>query len=471
MNTINMPKAKSRRPTPKAARVLGLLLGLGSLGFAQADLPLTTALQALPQSADWQSADLRFQNSQRTLEAAYAAAGLQIRGTGSYNYSAPESGNSSSTNSLGLTASLNVLPWSGANDQIRSAARNLESAALDLRDTRATLALNLVNQYFTVRNAVADFELAQANQALAAERVRISMAQQSAGQLTKEGLLQAQQGLQNAQVTRLQAEGGLENARLTLFNQLGQGPGAVNLSTPPQELPLPQGSLESLIAQALQRRSDVGKAQIQLDGAQDSLIIAQRNRWLPPTSVNVGYGPRGQGGTGAGLSYSASLDLQNGNASVGATYNGINSSQPSGSSTNTFTFGLSVSLPLVAPSSDAGIRTAQTQIEAAQKSLYSASKSAELDVRQRYLEASTATARIKALRIAVDNASQALSTAQARRQAGTNTALDLQQAQVNLRQAQRDLEAATATQMVAVYRLLGAIGAFEQLPVNLGGQQ
>jgi outer membrane protein TolC len=448
--------------------ILAISHQLSAISLAQA-LSLSDALAALPQSPDWQSHDLRFQSSQRSLEAAHAAAGLQLRGSGSYNYLAQDT-NSSSTNSLGLSASLNLLPWSGANDQIRSAERNLESTALDLRDSRTTLALNLVHQYFAVRNAVSDLELAQVGERLAAERLRIATVQQAAAQITRENLLQSQQSSENARITRLQAEGNLENARLSLYNALGKTPEAVGLSTAPQALPMPQGNLDALIALALQHRGDVKKARLGVEGAEDNLAVAQRDRWLPPASVNVGYGPRSQGGSAVGLSYSASLDLHSGNASLGVMQNGVNSSQPSGTSINTFTLGLSISLPILAPASDARINSANTALDLARKALESAHKSAELDVRGRYLEASTATARLKVQQLGLDNATQALATAQARRQAGLNTALDVQQAEVNVRQAQRDLEATTATQMLAVYRLLGAIGAFEQLPIHLGGK-
>jgi outer membrane protein len=429
---------------------------LMALPTAQAQaITLADALAALPKALDWQSADLRFQGSVRALESAYAAAGLQIRGSGNITYTAPENTSDSSTNSLGLTASVNVLPWSPAYDQVRSAERALENATLDLRDLQAGLSISLVSQYFAVRTANVDLELAKANEALLAERAKIASLQQTAGQTPKEAVLQAQQALEAARVTRLQAEATLENAKIGLANlgSVGQP------STVPQALAMPTEPLQNLL-DAVKSRSDVKKAQNQLRGAEDNLDTAQRARWFPPTSLNVSYGPRGQGA--AGLSYSSNLDLYGGTLSAGVVQNGVNASQPSQpgqpSPSSALVVGLSMNLPLWAPSSDALIASAQNARDAALKSAESVRKAAELEVRQRYAEASTATARLKVQQLGLEQAAQALATAQARRLAGANTALDLQQAQINVQQAQQALEVAAASQMVSVYRLRAATG-------------
>ena len=255
-------------------------------------LSLDTALKGLPAAPDWRSSDLTYESALRSLEAAQAAAGLRVTGTSSYSLNS-----STQTLNVGATAAVNVLPWSSAADAIKVAQRTLERAALDRRDARNTLVVNLTTQYFSARQAALDNALAQATLKLRENQVRVAEAKYQAGQLSFEDLLTAQQNLETARVNAASAAGNLEITRQTLANTLGVLPSTLgDLSTAPKEADLPSGSLETLIAQALSQRSDVLKAQSRLADAQASLDIAQRDRWLPDTSLSLGYN-QGSGST------------------------------------------------------------------------------------------------------------------------------------------------------------------------------
>lgn len=414
-------------------------------------LSLDAALKSLPSAPDWRSSDLTYESALRSLEAAQAAAGLKVTGSSSYNLNS-----STQTLNVGASASLNVLPWSSTSDAINAAQRALERAALDRREARNTLVVSLTTQYFTARQAVQDNALAQATLKLRENQLRVADAKYQAGQLSFEDLLTAQQNLETARVNVASAAGNLEIARQTLANTLGIATSALgDLGTAPRETDLPAGSLETLIAQAQAQRADVLKAQSRLTDAQASLDIAQRDRWLPDASVNLGYS---QGsGTTTTTSVTAGLNFKTGAASLSTSLPVI-SGTSSGTSSG-FSLGLAVALPIIAPSSDAAINTAQTSLSSVQTALELARRAAELSVRQAYLEAQTAKAKVNIARAALATASKSLEVAEARLRAGTGTAIDVQIAQVGKQQAERDLDAAIAQTQIAVLKIQSAVGA------------
>lgn len=435
---------------------LPVLLALAPPVWGQG-LRLEAALANLPAAPDWRSADLTYESAVRQLEAAYAATGLQLRGGSDYGLSKNLDTGAAANQSLNLTASLsaNVLPWSSLSDQIRSAQRALERAALDRRDSRNTLYVNAVNQYLSARLAATDLELAQAGERQAEAQLRVAQAQRQAGQITQETLLTSQRNLENAQATRLQAAGTLENARLTLWNTLGVAPSTGSLTTAIPEANLPADPLERLIAQASERRSDVQRALSRLRDAEDALGNARRDRLMPEGSVRLGVGQASA--QNDVWSLSAGLNF-NGTASLNADYP-IVRGQTTGTPSTQFTLSATVSLPIIAPSADSRIASAETSLNLVRQSYEIARKAAELDIRQRYNEAATAKARVEVARTGVATSTQAEGTAQARSKAGLNTALEVEAARIARLQAERDLEQALVNLHIAVLRLQNATGA------------
>lgn len=446
----------------KLARWLALIFALSCPVWAQEALTLEAALKALQNSPSWRSADLSYESALRALEAAQAASGLQVTPGASYTL-ADSSGSTSNNLTLSGTASLNVLPWTPSADAIRAAQRALERAALTRASTRNTLYATLISQYFGVRQAMESNNLAQANLKLQEALTRVAQAKYDTGQLSLSDLLTQQQALESAQVSAGSAAGNLEIARQTLANTLGIP--ASNLGefpTAPTTPTLPTEPLEALISQAQARRPDVRIAQSQLEDAQDNLSIAQRNRWLPDSSVNLGYSVRNPTTGSTTTSISAGLDFKSGTAGLSASVPVVSSSS-SGNTANVLSLGLSVSFPLLAPSGDASIRSSQTALSAAQLALQSAQRAAELDVRQKYQQAQTALAQVGIAQAALTTANQTLKTAQAKLAAGTGTAVDVQQAQVNVQQAQVNLDSAIINAQTAAIALQNALG------VNLTG--
>lgn len=439
-----------------------VLLALAPPIWAQG-LSLEAAQIALPNTSDWKSADLTYEAAQRSLEAAQAASGLKVTGGTNYSLVTPlqPAGSAQSSLNASVAASMGVLPWTASADAIRSASRALDRAAFTRRDTRNSLYINLSSQYFALRQATLAAGVAQATLALRQNQLRVATAQNQAGMATLEQVLTAQQNLDVANSSAVSTAGSLELAKLSLANLLSVDPQSLGQpSTAPLEPALPSESLEALLQKALTNRSDVLKTQSQLQDAQDSLNSAQRDRVIPDSAVSVAY-TNGAQGSQTGLS--AGLNFKSGNASVSGSLPLVSNS--SGTANSSVSLGVSLSLPILDPSADARIASAQTALDLNQAALELVRRAAELDVRQKYQTLQTAKAAIAVAKSASNSADQALRTAQARLQAGTGTGLDVQSAQVNQQQAQANLETALAQAQIAALALQNAIG------VNLTGDK
>ena len=465
------------RLTHRVARAIALsitLLSVSLLGAATAQtapqLPLQPVLEFMPNTLDWRVADLNLETAARQLDAARAAAGLNVAGGGRYDYSNRNVGGVNTDGGnlvVSVNASLTVLPWGPAFDAVRTATRNLERAVLDRNDARNLIFLNAITLYYSTRIAIEDLELARGNEALSATQLRNADAQQKNGVINRDAYLNIQRAFEAARVTTATAKNALEITKIGFFNAINQPVrDDVVLVTVPIELALPQGDIAALVQAALTRRSDALKAKSRVDDAEEALANANRDRLLPASSVSVGIGEfAGQTQTGAALN--AGLNFQSGvvtsSASLPIVYPAL---PPSVQTGTTFTLSAQLSLPLLAPSSDARIATARASLESAKAGLETARRGADLDVRQRYSDAQSAAARLGVARIGAQNAKLSLETAQTRLAAGLNTALDVEIAKLALRQSERDLENAVALQVNAVYRLQNALGVFAPLPTK-----
>jgi outer membrane protein len=433
-----------------------------SPGIAQSNPELTfpQALKALPNSLEWQQADLTYLSAQKTLDSARAAAGLRVNAGADTSLGFPSAGNSSQTLAVSATASLTVLPWSSTFDAVRSSERALARAELDRDDARNTLALNVFNQYFTARLSSTDVELGKTNLNLSEAQLKVATAQQKNGQISKDTLLNSQKNLETSQLNLEQALNTLEVNRLTVWNTLNSQISDAVFSSIPGERTLSTLSLDELTKKALEKRSDVQKALSRISDAQDALASAQRDRVLPNASVNVGVT-----NTSAG-SLSSGLNLQTGSLSVTGTVPIVanTTTTTTNSAATNLTISASVSFAIVAPSGDTKISSAETALESAKKTLEQTKQTAKLDVRQKYNDAKLTVAKLNLAKTTLANAEQSFATAKARFDAGLNTPNELEQSRINVLQAGRDLEQATLNQVLSAYRLENAIGTLNILP-------
>ncbi len=428
-------------------KTLLILLFFFGAALAASSQSLEQVLARLPQSLEWQALDLNFQSAQRTLESVQAATGLRLSvGADLSNTTLTSTGANTTTYKASASASLPILPWASQFDDLRKAERTFERAKLDLRDSRNTLVVNTSTQYLNLRLAQLDLELANSTLVLRQNQLKIALAQRNNNQITLDQLATSQQNLETAKINALQAESSLELAQLTLSNTLGQTELTVASSAAP--LPTLSTTLEANLKLALEQRTDILKAVYTLRDAEDNLAIAQRDRWLPTTTLNLGVAD-------SGASLTTGLNLQTGSLSFGGAYQPPSSTTPTGT---TISLSASISIPVLAPSNDARISSSQTALGIAKQNLERSKKSAELDVRQKYLETQTALRRIDLSKKALELAKNTLSTTQARFTAGSLTKTDLETSQLAVQQAERDLENTVLAAYLAWLRLENAVG-------------
>ncbi|MEJ2356709.1 MAG: TolC family protein [Deinococcales bacterium] len=456
--------------SPNRRRALGALVALalvmGPLALAQAPgLSLSDALAALPQSPSWQKADLDYQSAVDALAAARAGAGLRVSAAGSYDRTdtlAGPAGRNGSSAKVSVSASATVLPWAPTDASITNAQAALQVAALTRDSARSTLVITMEQQYFAARLAARARDVAQAALQQAQAKLSAAQAQHAQGQLSDQGLAQAQAAVASAQASLTQATGTLDLDRRTLFDTLGLPLSDATLTTAAPSASAPGSTLAQLVQSGVPKRDDVQTAQVRVRQAQDSLSATTTQRWIPAASLNVGVTGSDSTGSQAGLGVSADLDFQKGTLSGTASY--PVAPAPVGNVSTQLSIGASVSIPLDAPSSDAAIRSGRTALASAKAALAATERSAELDIRQRYASYQAAQASLAADQASEATAKAALDTARARLTAGLAARLDVGDAQLAYRQAQRTVEADQNALYLALLQLRNALGELNATP-------
>ncbi|GAA5448113.1 hypothetical protein Ddep01_01873 [Deinococcus depolymerans] len=398
-------------------------------------------LELLRRSPDWRAADLRYRAAQLTLDSARARAGLSLiaGADGSLTRLPWDSGDWSGRAALTVSAGLSVLPWSAALEGVRSAGRALDSAALELRGTRAGLTVGVAQAYEAARAAAAGLALADAQLALATRQAQVTQAQRAQGLLSAEAALGQQAALDGAQAAQARAGRALAQAGRTLNRLLGQPVAlpaqAASFAAPPQ-VTVP-GDLDALIARAQQRRPEVARARAALADAQAALGAAQLDARLPDLNASVRAGQLSDAQGNPGRTVSGTLNLRAG--TVGAQLS-VPLRDTAGVP-NGVALSLSASVPLLGSGRSAALTQAQLGETQARLALDSALQSVELDVRSRFDSWNDEQAAVNAARSSAEQARTALNSARARLEAGLITPLDLQQAELTAQQAALNLTA------------------------------
>jgi outer membrane protein len=453
--------------------ILILLLTLTGAATAQqsASLSLETALKTLPNAPAYKQADLTVQSASKQLEAAQAGAGFNLTANGAYTTSRTDgiplenlpAGTqlSSSSGSVSATAGLTLLPWSPAFDGVRAAERNLERANIDRLEARSQLAAQVLKQYFDLKLAGTDLELARNGVKLAKARLDIANAQLEAGVGTREGVLSAKQGLEASGASERAASNDLELRRRSLSITLGTNITATELSTKLPEVNLKENALETGLPTALKRRGDILKAISQVQDATDVLEGARRDRLVPDIGLNLQYGGISQNGDAAGARVTGDLNFKTGQVSLTPSY-GFGSTSVG----TRISFGANIAIPIIAPSSDTKISSAENQLALAQHNLETARINAELDVRTQYAAAQAAVAQVDVARAGLLSAQEKNANAEKRLTAGLGTTIERETAKLANTQAERDLEFARINTVSAIVRFvasLAPINPFEPL--------
>ncbi len=445
--------------------ILVLLFSLSSFATAQSPaLSLEAALKALPTAPAWKVADLTAQNAQRQLEAAQAGVAFNLTTTGAFTTSRTQgisaenlpAGTQPSGGSVSATAVLTVMPWSPLFDGVRAAERNLERANLDRLESRSQLAVQVLKQYFDLKLASTDLELARRGVKLAKLRSEIATAQLEAGVGTRESVLGAKQALEASNASERAAINDFDLRRRSLSITLGATITTTELTTNIPDVNLEEEALELGVSAALQRRTDILKAIMQVQDAVDALESARRDRLIPDMGLSLQYGGVSQTGDATGARVTGDLNFKTGQVSLTPTYGfGLTSVG------TRVTFGANITIPVIAPSSDAKISSAENQLALAQHNLENVRINAELDVRTQYTAAQAALLQVEVARAGVLSAQEKTANAEKRLTAGLGTNLDRESATLAAAQAERDLEFARANAVNAVLRFLASLA-----PIN-----
>jgi outer membrane protein len=444
----------------------------GSQALAQTPgLSLETALKSLPNAPAYKVADLTAQSAQRQLEAAQASAGFNLTANGAYTTSRtdgialenlpPGTQLSSSSGSVSATAGLTVLPWSPAFDGVRAAERNLERANIDRLEARSQLAAQVLKQYFDLKLASTDLDLARNSLKLAKSRLEIANAQLEAGVGTREGVLNAKQGLEASSANERAVTNDLELRRRSLSITLGTNITATELTTKLPDVNLKDNALEAGLPTALKRRGDILKAISQVNDATDALENARRDRLVPDVGLNLQYGGVAQNGDAAGARVTGDLNFKTGQVSLTPGY-GFGSTSVG----SRVSLGANIAIPIIAPSNDTKISSAENQLALAQHNLETIRINAELDVRTQHAAAQAALAQVEVARAGLLSAQEKNANAEKRLAAGLGTAIDREVAKLAHAQAERDLEFSRINAVSAAVRFvasLAPINPFEPL--------
>lgn len=430
---------------------------------------VSTLLAALRSAPDWRAADLTYRAAQLTLDSARTRAGLSVQAgaSGSLTRLPWDTGEWTGTATVTVSAGLSVLPWSAALEVVRSARRGLDSAAITLRSSRASLTVSLLQAYAAARRAAAQQELAAAQVAVATRQLAVASDRRAQGLLPPEGLLTAQAALESAQAAQGQATRAAAQAARSVTRLLGRAvtlpataAGYAALPSAPAVAPL-----DELIARALLGRPEVARARAALTDAQAGVQAAQLDARLPDVSASAVYGQLSDAQGNPGKTVSGSLSLKTGVLGVQASVPLRDTSAiPSGLSLS-----LSATLPLLGNPAGTVLRQAQLGQAQAQLALDSAVQAVDLDVRSRYDALLDEQASLTAARTTDAQARAARDSVRARVDAGLATTLDLQQADLGAAQAAQALVAQQDAVALAALTLSLATTALDPQLLTSGG--
>jgi outer membrane protein len=441
--------------------LLILLICCSPPALAQTAFTLEEGWKALPQSTAWRAADNAFLIAERNLNAARAAAGLTVTVGGDVIRNQISSSDAA-LNGTALTASVNaqasiaVLPWSAVFDGVRGAQRNLERVGLDLKEARAGLQLQFLTFYAQAQLAQTDAVLAAQNLVFAAKKLQITKAQLEAGTATNEAVLSAEASLRSGEANVKAADNAKRLTAQGVFVFLGIATRATVFSSLIAAPKLGEINLEVLVKSAKNFRPDVLRAILAVQQAQDDLEIAKRDRWVPNLGLNAGVNGVTADGKPTGTQLSTNLNLGNGALSVQGAY------APSSSSNATaLTLSLQISIPIVAPTSDARVGTAEAALNAVRLNLETVNNSAELEVQNKFFEREAAIAGQDVAQANLDVAKRRTTDNTARLAVGLITSLELVQSEILELQTTRELQNAGIQAALSGFRLLNAVKPLE----------
>ncbi|MGE5623400.1 MAG: TolC family protein [Methanocella sp.] len=323
-------------------------------------------------------------------------------------------------------------------------------------EARQTLVFNVTQAYFNVLKAARLKDVQRAALASSEAARKDTSAKVTGGTATRVDLLKAEMGVANAELAVLKADNAYATAESAFFTLLALDPPATPIAyAPAPETPEPDGTLEALTTQALERRSDVADARLALDKA-----VSQQNQAelaaLPTLTLDAGL-------SGEKYDLSSSWEPVTGTLSWEASAYTVKPSAPGSSRTSSasddWTIGVSVTYPLY----NAGVLResalqAKLQTAQAKNTLEQSRAAAAMEVQTAWQELQEAKLTVGTARKAVGQSAEALRLTRLRVDNGVGTPADLLEAIATDLQTQVSLVQAEYAQQLAVVKLKKAVG-------------
>ncbi|MFA0751134.1 MAG: hypothetical protein SLRJCFUN_001537 [Candidatus Fervidibacter sp.] len=310
--------------------------------------------------------------------------------------------------------------------QIRQAKAQANAASFTYERTKADIALQVAQQFFTVLQARAQVRLQERVLERARRLLEAAEAGFKAGTVARLDVLRAQVQVRTAEVDLLAAQNQERVAMLTLRNLMGVGDDFLFDIAEPSEEPVAElPSLTQLLAQAFRQRPEVQEAEWQRKSAEAARQLA-RLAMMPTLTINGSYNRY--------PTSSRNIDKE-----------------------------WSVNLVVSYPIFDGGrlraeLTTAELQREQAALTLQRTLNDIRLQVEQAYLNLQNARERLAAAQEAVKEASETARLTEEAYRAGAASLLDVLNAQVALAQAETQELQARYDLRRALFALRHAIG-------------
>lgn len=339
-----------------------------------------------------------------------------------------------------------------ARHQYVIAQRNRESSEIRFRESAVQTVASVKQAYWALKALRGNVAVQQHSLELAEELVRQNTTRVNVGQAPPLDLVQAQAEVAQRREGLIRATTAVGDAEDDLRRLIMDPGDATFWSTPiePVDEPVPANpapDVQSAVARALDNRSDLARARIDLDTARANVEFFD-NQKLPDIRLETSYRGTGLGGT---------KYLRTGGfpgVITGSIDRGFGSvlDQVFTHDYATWSFGVTVNYPLGTSYEEAGAARSAIERRQAAARIASLQLEAAETIRQAGRQVQSTAERIEAARAGADLAAQRLDVEQQRYQAGLGTSFlvtqaqrDLVQAEVNLLQATLDHQSALVT--------------------------
>jgi len=347
-----------------------------------------------------------------------------------------------------------------ARHQYVIAQRNHESSELRFRETVVQTVAHVKQAYWTLKALKANVAVQERSLALADELVRLNQARVDVGQAPPLDLVQAQAEVaqrREALIRATTAVGDAEDSLRRVIMDPGD-PSFWRLTLDPVDEPASDNQppdVDAAVARALDGRSDLMRARIDLENAQSSVKFYD-NQKLPDVRLEASYRGSGLGGReflragGFPGAITGSIDR-----SFGSVLDQVFTNDYA-----TWSFGVTVNYPLGTSFEEANAARAGIERRQAAARIESLQLEAAETIRQSARQVRSTDERIEAARAGAELAAQRLDVEQQRFDAGLGTSFLVTQAQRDLAQAEVNLLQATLDHQSA----LVAFEALQQAP-------